>query len=91
MGTQYIKEPLNQKKEFFFRKNPSAQYIKEFPQVSESISAVTLIYDQKLHKEIKSFFNRNDVLEEELNLAAVNFGKSAYAIVYNFPMCLPCM
>lgn len=48
-----------------------ANYQEEFLQVSESISAVTLIYDQKLHKEIKSFFSRSDVLEEELNLAAV--------------------
>ncbi len=48
-----------------------ANYQEEFLQVSESISAVTLIYDQKLHKKIKSFFYRSDVLDEELDLAAV--------------------
>lgn len=48
-----------------------ANYQEEFLQLSESISAITLIYDQKLHKEIKSFFNRSDILEEELGLAAV--------------------
>ncbi len=48
-----------------------ANYQEEFLQISESISAVTLIYDQKLNKEIKSYFNRTDILEEELNLAAV--------------------
>ncbi len=48
-----------------------ANYQEEFLQLSESISAITLIYDQKLHREIKSFFTRSDVLEEQLNLAAV--------------------
>ena len=48
-----------------------ANYQEEFLQVSESISAVTLIYDQKLHKKIKSFFYRSDILDEELDLAAV--------------------
>lgn len=48
-----------------------ANYQEEFLQVSESISAVTLIFDQRLFGEVQALFKKEDVLERELNLAAI--------------------
>jgi len=48
-----------------------ADYQEEFLQVSESISAITLIFDQKLFAEIRSLFRTDDVLEERTNLSAI--------------------
>ncbi|NIQ07564.1 MAG: hypothetical protein GWO20_18150 [Candidatus Korarchaeota archaeon] len=43
----------------------------EFFQVLEGISAVTLIFDQKLFADICSMFRREDILDERQNLAAI--------------------
>ncbi|MCS7116443.1 MAG: hypothetical protein NZ896_03125 [Nitrososphaerales archaeon] len=48
-----------------------ASYQEEFLQVSESISAITLIFDQKLLDKVKSAFKSEDILEEASNLAAI--------------------
>ena len=48
-----------------------ADYQEEFLQVSESITAITLIFDQKLFPEISSLFQREDVLEKKTDLAAI--------------------
>ncbi len=48
-----------------------ADYQEEFLQVSESISAITLIFDQKLFHEIYSLFKKEDILDEKTNLAAI--------------------
>jgi aspartokinase len=52
-------------------RNLLAGYQEEFLQVSESISAITLVFDQKLFHEIRSLFRKEDVLEEKTNLAAI--------------------
>ncbi|MCP8315488.1 MAG: hypothetical protein H3Z52_12025 [archaeon] len=52
-------------------RNLLAEYQEEFLQVSESISAITLVFDQKLFHEIRSLFKKEDVLEERTNLAAI--------------------
>jgi hypothetical protein len=52
-------------------RNLLAEYQEEFLQVSESISAITLVFDQKLFHEIRSLFKKEDVLEEKTNLAAI--------------------
>lgn len=52
-------------------RNMLANYQEEFLQVSESFSAVTLIFDEKLIAKVKSFFRKEDLLEEEVNLAAI--------------------
>ena len=48
-----------------------ATYQEEFLQVSESISAITLIFDQRLFENVISHFKDDDVLEKELDLAAI--------------------
>lgn len=40
-------------------------------QVSEGISAITMIYDQSNRDNILRHFSRNDILEDEVNLAAI--------------------
>lgn len=52
-------------------RNLLAEYQEEFLQVSESISAITLVFDQKLFHGIRSLFRKEDVLEEKTNLAAI--------------------
>lgn len=52
-------------------RNLLAEYQEEFLQVSESISAITIVFDQKLFHEIRSLFKKEDVLEEKTNLAAI--------------------
>jgi hypothetical protein len=48
-----------------------ATYQEEFLQISESNSAITLIFDQKLLGEIHKKFNDDDVLDEQADLAAI--------------------
>ena len=43
----------------------------EFIQVSESISAITLIIDQRMIEKIITPFNGDVILEKEINLAAI--------------------
>ena len=52
-------------------RNILATYQEEFLQVSESYSAITMIFDQKLLEEIHSKFNDDDVLDEQSDLAAI--------------------
>jgi aspartokinase len=52
-------------------RNLLAEYQEEFLQVSESISAITIVFDQKLFNEIRSIFKKEDILEEKTNLAAI--------------------
>lgn len=46
-------------------------YQEEFLQIAESISAITLIIDQKLLEKILSPFKGDSILEKETNLAAI--------------------
>lgn len=48
-----------------------ATYQEEFLQISESISAITLIFDQKLLEEVTEPFKEGDILEKEMDLAAI--------------------
>jgi len=43
----------------------------EFLQVLEGISAITLIFDQKLFDNVYSIFRKRDILDERQNLAAI--------------------
>ena len=52
-------------------RNILATYQEEFLQFSESYSAITLIFDQKLLEEIHKKFNDDDVLDEQSDLAAI--------------------
>lgn len=52
-------------------RNLLATYQEEFLQVSESYSAITMIFDQKLLEEIHKKFNDDDVLDEQSDLAAI--------------------
>jgi len=52
-------------------RNILATYQEEFLQVSESYSAITMIFDQKLLEEIHRKFNDDDVLDEQSDLAAI--------------------
>lgn len=52
-------------------RNMMATYQEEFLQVSESNSAVTMVFDQKLLGEIHKKFNDDDVLDEQSDLAAI--------------------
>lgn len=48
-----------------------ADYQEEFLQVSESISAITLVFDKRLLEEVRSIFRVGQILEEKDNLAAI--------------------
>lgn len=48
-----------------------ASYQEEFLQVSESISAVTLIFDERLLEQIRRAFAKSDIMEEATVLAAI--------------------
>ena len=48
-----------------------ATYQEEFLQISESNSAITMIFDQKLLEDIHKKFNDDDVLDEQSDLAAI--------------------
>jgi aspartokinase len=48
-----------------------AMFPEGFIQFSESASAITLIYDQRIRDKILPSFNENDILEDEVNLAAI--------------------
>jgi hypothetical protein len=52
-------------------RNVLATYQEEFLQVSESYSAITMIFDQKLLEQIHKKFNDDDVLDEQSDLAAI--------------------
>jgi hypothetical protein len=52
-------------------RNMMATYQEEFLQVSESNSAVTMVFDQRLLGEIHKKFNDDDVLDEQSDLAAI--------------------
>lgn len=52
-------------------RNVIATYQEEFLQISESNSAITLIFDQKLLEDIHKKFNDEDVLDEQSDLAAI--------------------
>ncbi len=43
----------------------------DFIQVSESLSAITLIYDQRLHRKVKEELSNADILEEGEDYAAI--------------------
>jgi hypothetical protein len=48
-----------------------ASYQEEFLQVSESNSAITMVFDQKLLRPVHKKFTDDDVLDEQSDLAAV--------------------
>ncbi len=48
-----------------------SKHREEFIQVSESVSAITLIFDQRLHKRVRSEMGRASILEEGDFLAAI--------------------
>lgn len=48
-----------------------ASYQEEFLQVSESLSAITLIVDKKIYQEVRQTFDESDILEEEIDLSAI--------------------
>ncbi len=52
-------------------RNVMATYQEEFLQISESNSAITMIFDQKLLEEIHKKFHDDDVLDEQSDLAAI--------------------
>ena len=52
-------------------RNIMATYQEEFLEISESNSAITMIFDQKLLEEILKKFNDDDVLDEQPDLAAI--------------------
>ena len=52
-------------------RNMMATYQEEFLQVSESNTAITMVFDQKLLTSIHKKFNDDDVLDEQSDLAAV--------------------
>jgi hypothetical protein len=52
-------------------RNLMASYQEEFLQVSESNSAITMVFDQKLLANIHKRFNDDDVLDEQSDLAAI--------------------
>jgi len=48
-----------------------SKYQEDFLQVSESLSALTIIFDSNILSVIRKNFSKSDILEEELNLAAI--------------------
>jgi hypothetical protein len=52
-------------------RNLLASYQEEFLQVSESNSAITMVFDQKLLGDVHKRFNDDDVLDEQSDLAAI--------------------
>lgn len=52
-------------------RNMMASYQEEFLQVSESNSAITMVFDQKLLASIHKKYNDDDILDEQSDLAAV--------------------
>jgi hypothetical protein len=52
-------------------RNLMASYQEEFLQISESNSAITMVFDQKLLSTISKKFNDEDVFDEQSDLAAV--------------------
>lgn len=52
-------------------RNIMATYQEEFLQISESNSAITIIFDQKLLEDILKKFSDDDILDEQSDLAAI--------------------
>jgi hypothetical protein len=52
-------------------RNVMASYQEEFLQISESNSAITMVFDQRLLASIHRRFNDDDILDEKSDLAAV--------------------
>jgi hypothetical protein len=52
-------------------RNLLASHQEEFLQVSESNNAVTMVFDQKLLKDVHKKFNDDDILDEQSDLAAI--------------------
>lgn len=52
-------------------RNIMATYQEEFLQISESNSAITMIFDQKLLEDILKKFSDDDILDEQSDLAAI--------------------
>ncbi|MGI0078498.1 MAG: hypothetical protein ACRECH_02640 [Nitrososphaerales archaeon] len=52
-------------------RNMMAAYQEEFLQISESNSAITMVFDQKLLSDIHKKFNDDDVQDEQSDLAAI--------------------
>jgi hypothetical protein len=52
-------------------RNMMATYQEEFLQLSESNSAITMVFDQKLLGAIHKKFNDEDILDEQSDLAAI--------------------
>lgn len=48
-----------------------SKYQEDFLQVSESLSALTIIFDSNILSIVRKSFSKSDILEEELNLAAI--------------------
>ena len=48
-----------------------SKYQEDFLQVSESLSALTIIFDSNILSIVRKNFSKSDILEEELNLAAI--------------------
>ena len=48
-----------------------SKYQEDFLQVSESLSALTIIFDSNILSVVRKNFSKSDILEEELNLAAI--------------------
>ncbi|MEM3734043.1 MAG: hypothetical protein QW158_03745 [Nitrososphaerales archaeon] len=46
-------------------------YREEFLQISESIDAITLLFDQRLYSEVVKLFRDDEILESSTNLAAI--------------------
>jgi aspartokinase len=63
-----------------------ASHSQDFLHVSESISSITLIFDQKLHKKVRSRLSDSGILEEGDDYAAI-IVQSPLAIT-NTPGCL---
>ena len=46
-------------------------YREEFLQISESIDAITLLFDQRLYEDVVKLFRSDEILESTTNLAAI--------------------
>jgi aspartokinase len=48
-----------------------SDYQEDFIQVSESLSSITLIFDQRLHKKVRKALSPGEILEEGVGCAAI--------------------
>ena len=63
-----------------------ADFQENFLQISESATAITLIFDYQLFKEIYSLFDKNEIFEKRTNLSAIIISSSEDIITV--PGCL---